>query len=316
MTDSAPLTATILGAGGLGSKFGGRLAAAGADVWLIARNPHHAAAVRNHGLSIVKGETEETVQLRASTDPFEPAPAEFVFVTVKTYDTEIAVRRIAPYLHEDALAITLQNGLGSIETMAQHFGEERCVLGVTFEGATFLEPGRVADMGSGTTYLAAGEETRERLQRLADLLTSGGIDTEVREQREVEGLLWGKLAMASGINPIATVLRVPNGALSEFEEARELSQQAIAETVAVAEAAGIELAFDPHERFEQTTRATRDMSSGTLLDAMRGRRTEIDAISGAIADEGDRLGVPTPLHRTLWRVIKAIEATAERRVHE
>ncbi|MDP6757634.1 MAG: 2-dehydropantoate 2-reductase [Chloroflexota bacterium] len=316
MTDPAPLTATILGAGGLGSKFGARMAEAGADVWLIARNPHHAAAARNHGLTIVKGDTEQTVPIRASTDSFEPSPAEFIFVTVKTYDTEVAVRRLAPYLHEDALAITLQNGLGSIETMAEHFDEERCVLGVTFEGATLLDPGRVADMGSGTTYLAAGDATRERLARLAEALTAGGIETEVREQREVEGLLWGKLAMASGINPIATVLRVPNGALSEFEEACELSRQAIAETVAVAAAWGIELAFDPHERFEQTTRATRDMSSCTLLDAMRGRRTEIDAISGAIADEGDRLGVPTPLHRMLWRIIKAIEATAERRVHE
>ena len=316
MTAAAPLTATILGAGGIGSKFGGRLAGAGADVWLVSRNPHHAAAVRNHGLSIVKGESAETVQLRASTDSFEPAPAEFIFVTVKTYDTDAAVRRIAPYLREDALAITLQNGLGGIETMAAHFGQSRCVLGVTFEGATLLGPGRVADMGSGTTYLAAGDATRDRLQRLASLLTESGITTELRDQHEVEGLLWGKLAMASGINPIAAVLRVPNGALSEFEAARELSHEAIAETVAVAAARGIALAFDPHERFEQTTRATRDMSSGTLLDAMRGRPTEIDAISGAIADEGDRLGVPTPLHRLLWRVIKAIEATADRRVHE
>ena len=166
MTSTGRLTATVLGAGGIGSKFGGRLAGAGADVWLVTRNSHHASAARRHGLTIVKGDVEEVVQLGASTDVFEPPPAEFILLAVRSYDTEEGSRQIAPYMRGDALAITLQNGLGNIKTMAAQLGEERCVLGVTFEGATLVEPGRVADMGSGMTYLAADPATRDRLQRL------------------------------------------------------------------------------------------------------------------------------------------------------
>jgi len=173
MTSTGRLTATVLGAGGIGSKFGGRLAGAGADVWLVTRNSHHASAARRHGLTIVKGDVEEVVQLGAGTDVFEPPPAEFILLAVKSYDTEEGSRQIALYMRGDALAITLQNGLGNIETMAAQLGEERCVLGVTFEGATLVEPGRVADMGSGMTYLAADPATRDRLQRLADALTEG-----------------------------------------------------------------------------------------------------------------------------------------------
>jgi 2-dehydropantoate 2-reductase len=120
--------------------------------------------------------------------------------------------------------------------------------------------------------------------------------------------------MVAGINPLATVLRVPNGALGAVDAARQLSMDAIAEATAVASAKGIRLAFDPRERFDATTQATAKMRSGTLLDSLRGRRTEIDAISGAIAAEGERLGVETPVTRMLWRLVKAIEATHTYRV--
>lgn len=309
------LRIAVLGAGGLGSKMGGLAAVGGADVWLIHRRPEHVAAIRAHGLVITKeGCEEQVVGVQATTDPAAVGPVDVVLVMVKAYDTPAAARVAHPLVGPRTLVVTFQNGLGSLEALAAEFSAEQCVLGVTFNGATLEGPGRVADKGRGPTYLAAREDTRSRLDRLAAVFVAGELPCEVRAADEVDGLLWGKLAMVSGINPVATVLRVPNGVLGAVPEARSISLDAIRETVAVAHARGVTLPFDPLERFDATTRATASMASGTLLDALRGRCTEIDAISGAIADEGDRLGVPTPVQRLLWRLVKAIEATHTQRV--
>lgn len=294
---------------------GGLLARAGtADVWLIHRREEHVAAIREHGLLVTYGEEEYRVQVHATTDPAEVGLVDLLIVLVKAYDTQEAARRARSLVREDSLIVTFQNGLGNLEALSAELGQERCVLGVTFHGATLLGPGRVADMGRGPTYLAAGPATRDRLSRIADALSRAAMPTELRGADEVDGLLWGKLAMVAGINPLATILRVPNGALHEAEEARALSLSAIDEAVEVARAKAVRLPFDPRERFGATTRATAKMHSGTLLDAMRGRQTEIDAISGAIASEGEQLGVATPVSRMFWRLVKAIEATHAYRV--
>jgi 2-dehydropantoate 2-reductase len=294
---------------------GGLLAASGgAEVWLIHRRPAHVQAIRSGGLVISRDGQEQTVSLGATTDPAEVGPVDVVVLLVKGYDTRIACQAALPLLRPDTLVITFQNGLGNLETIGDVLGPERAVLGVTFQGATLDGPGRVADRGRGPTFLAARPDTRARLERLAQVFKMAGIDTQVLEAEKVDGLLWGKLAMVAGINPVAAILRVPNGALGSVEACRAVSLEAIREARAVAEAKGVRLAFDPCERFEATTRATAQMSSGTLLDALRGRRTEVDAISGAIASEGKRLGVATPVNHLLWSLVKAIEATHDARV--
>lgn len=307
----------VLGAGGLGSKLGGLLALhEAAEVWLIHRREEHVRAIREHGLTLVRDGEEHLVRLGAAMAPAEVGPVDLVIVLVKAYDTAAAARQARPLLGPDSLVVTFQNGLGNLEALSAELGADRCVLGVTYHGATLLGPGRVADMGGGATHLAARPDTRERLQRVAEAFSQAAMPTDLRPADEVDGLLWAKLAMVAGINPLAAILRVPNGALGAVDACRALSLDAIAETIAVAAAKGISLPFDPRERFDATTRATAQMSSGTLLDALRGRQTEIDAISGAIAAEGERLSVPTPVSRLLWRLVKAIETTHAYRVRD
>lgn len=307
----------VMGAGGLGSKFGGLLALAGvADVTLIHHRPEHVQAICQNGLTIARGSEEQIAYLHATTDPAQVGLVDLVLMMVKSYDTEAACDAMAPLLDPETLVVTFQNGLGNLECIARRVGTERAVLGVTFQGATLEGPGRVADKGRGPTYLASRPETLARLERIAAAFNHAGIETQLRGVDEVDGLLWGKLAMVSGVNPVAATLRVTNGILGEVEAARELSLAAIEETTAVAQAKGIRLPFDPKERFNATTCATYHMFSGTLLDAMRGRRTEIDSISGAIAAEGERLGVAVPTNRTLWRIVRALEATHPYRAKE
>lgn len=301
----------VAGSGGLGSKFGGMLAEA-ADVWLLHHRPQYVQAVKEHGLRIIRHGQERTVSVHATADPAEAGEADLVLMLVKAYDTEKAVRQILPLLTENSLVVTFQNGLGNVERIAGAVGEPRSILGVTFQGATLLSPGVVADTGHGPTYLGSRPGAEDRLTAFAALLSQAGIPAQVLP--DVDGLLWAKLAVTAGINAVATVLRVPNGVLGQVEEARRISQRAIEETMAVAAAKKIQLAFDPRERFDAVTAATAQMRSGTLLDALRGRRTEVDVLSGAILQEGRSLGVPTPVNEMLWMIVKAIEATHPYRV--
>ena len=294
---------------------GGLVAAAtDAEVWLIHHRPEHVQAIRASGLAISRDGEIVVTHPFASLDGSETGIVDIVLLMVKAYDTAAGCTVARKVMGPDSLAITFQNGLGNLETMTAELGAERTVLGVTYNGATLEGPGRVADKGRGPTYIAVRPDTRERLAPVAAAFNLAGMPTELMDETAVNGLLWGKLCMVSGINPLAAVLRVPNGVLAQVPAARQLSADAIAETMAVAAAKGIRLPFDPMERFDATTKATATMCSGTLLDAMRGRRTEIDAISGAIADEGDRLGIQVPVQRMLWRLVKAIEATHAYRV--
>ena len=301
----------VAGAGGLGSKFGGMLAEH-AEVWLLHHRPEHVQAVREHGLCIVRDGQEQIMHPQATTDPAEPGSADLVLMMVKSYDTGTAARQIVPLLRNDSLVITFQNGLGNVQRIAAHTGESRSILGVTFQGATLLGPGRVLDAGRGPSYVGSRPGVEEKLVAVAGLFTRAGISTDILP--DVEGLLWAKLAVTAGINAVAAVLRVPNGVLGKVEEARRVSLRAIEETMAVAAAKGICLAFDPRERFDAVTAATAQMRSGTLLDALRGRRTEVDVLSGAVAEQGRAAGVATPVNEVLWMLVKAIEATHAYRV--
>jgi 2-dehydropantoate 2-reductase len=303
----------VMGAGGLGSKFGGLLAAH-ADVWLIHRRREHVDVIREDGLRIVRDDGEQVVRTHAALTPEEVGRADLVLMLVKSYDTGAAARAIVPLLDDRSMVITFQNGLGNLETIVEHAGPDRSVLGVTFQGATLLGPGRVLDTGRGPSYLGGPPVAAKRLEAVADLFRRASLPTEV--VADVEGLLWAKLAVTAGINAVAAVLRVPNGALGRVPEAKRLSLRAVEEAMAVAQARGIRLAFDPRSRFDAVTAATARMRSGTLLDALRGRHTEIDALSGAIASAGRAVGVPTPVNEVLWMTVKAIEATPGDRVAE
>lgn len=301
----------VAGAGGLGSKFGALLADV-AEVWLLHHRQEYVAAVRESGLRILRDGQERTVRVSATADPSEPGKADLVLMMVKAYDTEATVSQIAPLLQPSSFVITLQNGLGNVERIAAHIGAARSVLGVTFQGATLIGPGVVTDTGRGPTYVGSPPGSGQRLESIAGLFASAGIPTEVLSN--VDGLLWGKLAVVAGINAVATVLRVPNGVLGRVEEARRISLRAVEETMTVAAAKGVQLPFDPRERFALVTAATAHMRSGMLLDALSGRRTEVDVLSGAIAEQGRELGVPTPMNEMLWMLVKAIEATHKDRV--
>jgi 2-dehydropantoate 2-reductase len=192
--------------------------------------------------------------------------------------------------------------MGNREILMRALGAQRVALGATTAGAYMLGPGRVQVAGEGVISLSI----HSQLKPLADMLGAAGfiVDTVV----DASILLWGKLVINAAINPITALLKTPNGEILAKPTARALMASVAREAAAVAVAKGVSLPYpDPVVATETITRRTAKNLSSMLQDVLRGAPTEIDAINGAIIEMGEQMGVPTPLNRTLWALVKAFE---------
>lgn len=297
----------IVGTGAMAGLFGARLADH-AEVTLLGTWQAGLQALRTDGIRLqLNGRVLERT-VRVSSDASECVGARQALVLVKSWQTERAARMLAECLAPDGVALTLQNGLGNIERLQAQLGDQRAAQGVTTTGATLQGPGRVRVGGAGPTHVAP----HPRLESLVDLLQTAGFEVELADN--LESLVWGKLAINAGINPLTALLEVPNGELARQPQARAVMVEAASETAAVAAARGIELPYaDPAQAVVQVAERTASNLSSMLQDIQRGAPTEIDAINGAVAVAGDESGIPTPVNRTLWGLVRA--KVAEQGVH-
>ena len=241
--------------------------------------------------------------MSAGVDPQKFASATAAVLAVKSWQSERAARLAAGVLAPDGLAVTLQNGLGNLEKLAKCVGAERAVAGVTTQGAALLGPGYVRYGGGGETFFALCASTRVRLQKLAALFEAAGFPARLTD--ELEGLLWGKLAISAGINALTALLSIPNGELLSRPDASEIMLAAARETEAVATALGVEMPFDASEEVSKVAASTGSNFSSMMQDMLRGAPTEIDAINCAIAREAVRHGVTTPVNDMLCKLVRA-----------
>ena len=169
---------TIIGAGAMGSLFGGLLASV-AQVELVDPWREHVEAMRREGLRLVEPDGEKVIPISATTDPAEVGPADLAIVFLKSHQTEWGAEVAHRILKPDGLALTLQNGLGNRDVLARMLGEARAWQGVTAHGATLLGPGRVRHAGRGPTHLETRPEIAERAQEVATLFQQAGIETHL-----------------------------------------------------------------------------------------------------------------------------------------
>jgi 2-dehydropantoate 2-reductase len=301
----------IIGTGAMGCLFAAKLAPL-ADVTVLGTWRQGVQALQTSGVRLRENGGEATVPVRAQSDPGEVEPVDLAIVMVKGYQTERAARWTQRILRPEGIALTLQNGLGNLETIAAEVGASRTALGVSLQGATLLEPGYVRHAGCGLTTIAATPENRARLEGVASLFTSAGIDTCLTD--DIRTLLWSKLTVNAAINALTAILGVPNGWLVENVDARAVMEQAACETAAVARALGIALPFDdPAAQAVQVAQATATNNSSTLQDVLRGAPTELSMINGAVVREAQRLGMHAPVNEALLRLASALEQAADSR---
>lgn len=301
----------ILGAGALGSLLGARLSRTDSRLTLLTTNRQHIRSIVERGLLLeeLDGTLEGFRFASAVSDPADIREAvDVVLVTVKTYDTQLAIASIRSCCHHATIFLTLQNGIGNGERVAELVGPAAVLLGTTAQGATYVEPGKIRHGGNGPTFI--GEFTgpaTQRVDALVDLFNGAGLVTQASDA--MEGHIWRKLLINVGINAITALTGIRNGGVADLEAARDLSRTAVEEAMAVARAKGIAVVADMVQQVLAVARATAQNRSSMGQDVDFGQRTEIDAINGAIAGFGEELGIATPVNLTLTRLLQIVEAT-------
>lgn len=305
----------IIGPGAVGCLLAVYLARAGEDVCLLDYRLERLTRLRQQGISLQTPEGERhltPVPLALSPDM---GAVDLVIMAVKAHQTAVAAQALPRLLAAGGMALTLQNGLGNLEEMARVAGPARLLAGVAFLGATRQAEGHVIHAGKGDFFIGPGPGSQVSLAEIANIVmrfNRAGLECQARD--DIEMLLWEKLLVNVGINPLTAILRVPNGALVELPEAWELAVTAAVEAQAVAQAAGLYLSGAPEARLRRVCVATAANRSSMLQDILAGRPTEIEALNAQVVSRGAALGVPTPINDLLTRLLRALEQAARFRV--
>ncbi len=301
----------VIGSGAMGSIFGSMLSSV-SDIYLVTTNKDHVKAINAKGLKVEKNDgTFKRYKLFATFDPGTiNVKVDLAIIFTKSYNTREAAMSAVPILKQDGLALTLQNGLGNYDVIADVLGENRAVAGVTSHGGTLVSPGHVRHAGTGHTEFSGPEADPEKIVRIAKIFNAAGIDTSI--SHDLDSLIWGKLIINVGINALTAILKVQNGILGTTPECEKIMKKAVAEAVEIANALKINIPFDdPFEQVKKVCKNTAQNRASMLQDILSGSRTEIGVINRAVVAKGIETGIPAPYNLFLSEMIDALEATAE-----
>ncbi len=294
----------IVGSGGVGGYFGGRLAAAGADICFLARGAH-LEAMRTRGLRIdsPKGDVH-LPRVRAESDPSVIGPVDVVFFTVKLYDTEGALALLPPLIGPDTVVIGFQNGVETVGVLTRAIGQSHTAGGVSYVSAVIADPGVIRH--TAMDHLIFGEQDGSRSPRLTRLLEAcgpAGFQATLSEHITVD--IWTKFVRLSVFSGMTAVTRSPIGVIVDDPELLEMLKTAVRETLAVAHAKGVPVPTTIDEDVARAYRALPPHAKASMLeDLERGRRIELPWLSGAVVRIGREVGVETPTHRFINAVLK------------
>jgi len=299
----------VVGAGAMGSLFGALLAEAGNEVWLYDVWEEHVSAVNQNGLKIEREGKTRTVRINATLDPAQIGRADLVIIFVKSSHTRTAAQTAGTIADPDGSVMTLQNGMGNADIIAEVMAPDRILAGTTSHGATMLGAGHIRHAGIGPTTIGAWAESdqgQQRLGKVADFFNSAAIETQA--VADVRSVVWNKLLINIGINAITALSGIKNGQLLDLEITRELSRRAVEEAMAVARAQQIEIKTDAVEIVNKVAEATAANRSSMGQDVDNKRQTEIAAINGFIVQEAGRLGIEAPINFALTALIETLQA--------
>ena len=296
----------VIGCGAIGSLFAAHLARLGTvEVYAYDVAGEHVEAINRNGLRI-SGAADFTARLRATSDPRELPLCNYGIVATKSLHTGAAIAQAARAFDETSAVCSVQNGVGNEEILAESV--KYVIRGTTFPAGHLIAPGHVGFDIKGDTWIGPFEPTHtpmSRVEELAGLLTRAGMNTVAL--KDARGAQWTKLIFNASTNPVGALTRLHHGAATRFAPTGELFNALIAEGEAVAHALGITLDHDPREMVQAGANAPGKHKASMLQDVEAGRPTEVDFMNGAIVQWGEKVGVPTPLNKALWALVKGLE---------
>ena len=303
----------VLGAGGVGGYFGGRLAATGTDVTFIARGAH-LAALRERGLRIESPHGDvHAPKVAATDDPTEVGPVDLVFFAVKLYDTEAALGLLPPLIGPATLVVPFQNGVDSVDALMRGVGREHVAGGTAYVAAVISEPGVIRHTAMGRLIFGPlGAEASPVLDELLRACTRAGFDATLSGRITFD--IWAKFARLSVFSGMTAVTRCPIGPLRDDPALSEMMRGALRESMAVARARGVPLTDALIDEVQVATAALPPNARSSMLeDLERGRPLELPWLSGAVVRIGREVGVPTPIHQFITTVLTPHVNGASRR---
>lgn len=296
----------MMGAGGVGGYFGGRMAASGCDVTFIARG-RHLEAIRKQGLRIDSRDIGDAIidPADATDNPADVGVMDCVIVAVKLWDTEEVGRAILPMVGPETTVLSLQNGVECDQMLARVVGTGHLIGGVAFIASSIREPGVIKHIGT-MQRVVVGERaggSSSRVEALYEVMLHAGITAEVSD--DIERTIWEKFVFLVGLSATTTMLRTTLGPVRKNPDSRAFLLNIMRETVAVGRAKGIDLADDyAEDRLAFAAGLPVDMTSSMHHDLEAGNRLEVAWLSGAVARFGHELGVATPVNQSVWAALK------------
>jgi 2-dehydropantoate 2-reductase len=299
----------VIGVGAMGSVYAGLLAKAGHDVWAVDVWKEHVEAIRKNGLRVEGASGDRTVKMNATTDPGEVADADLIIIATKADGVEEAARAAKQMAKAEAPILTIQNGLGSADKVAQIVGNERIMIGVVGGfGASMKGPGHAHH--NGWEFVRLGEMNgglTPRLEKVKETWESGGF--KVLAFDDIHKMVWEKLICNCTYSGTCALTNLRVGEVQASPSAWSVASACATEAYLVARAKGIALDFDDPVRYvkafgEKILNARPSM----LLDHLAGRRAEVDNINGAIPREGAKVAIATPVNSLVVALLKAKES--------
>jgi len=298
----------VVGAGAMGCLYAAAFHRAGWAVELVDTNREHVAAINAHGLDLETRAGRESLPLPARLPDEAQGTADLILLFTKVFHTDAALNGAKHLIGLETHVLTLQNGLGNDEAVARHVARERVLVGVASLPADLVGPGRVRSMGDGGSRLyPAFTQDEEFAAKVAEALTNGGLKAELEPR--IHEAIWEKAIFNATMNPLCALTRRTPGFLGAHKQSCDLIHELVEEGVAVANASGIAITSQPIHDLTLVSRVDHaDHEASMLQDIKAGRRTEIDAINGAIVEAAKRAGIEAPRMETLWRLVKLEEA--------
>ena len=295
----------VMGSGGVGGFYGGRLANAGYDVHFVARGAH-LAAMRENGLTI-ENEAQGNIhvpRVNVTDDPATIGTADIVLIAVKLWDTEAAARAVKPLVGPGTGVLSLQNGVIKDDILGREFGADALMGGVAYVGTTIGRPGVIRQTGTLQRLLFGEYDGRRsaRAEAFLEALLKAGIQAELSEN--IRRTLWEKYVFLVGLSGSTSTMRSPIGPIRENVQTRAFLLDLMRETVAVGRAHGVDLPEDyAEQRLAFADSVAVDMTSSLHHDLERGNPLEVEWLSGGVAKLGQAVGVATPANRAVWDIL-------------
>lgn len=295
----------VMGSGGVGGFYGGRLAHIGCDVSFVARGAH-LAAMREHGLTI-ENEPQGNIhlpQVSVTADPASIGPVDLIIIAVKLWDTEAAAKAVKSLVGPATAVLSLQNGVIKDDILRREFGDAAVMGGVGYVATHISRPGVIHQTGTMQRLIFGEYDGRRspRAEALLDALLRAGIKAELSS--DIRRTLWEKYTFLVGLSGTTTTMRVPIGPIRSNPQTRAFLFDLLREVVAVGRALGVALPENyADDRLAFADNVPADMTSSMHHDLDRGNPLEVEWLSGGVVRLGSKAGVPTPANRAVWDVL-------------